>query len=60
MNTKVLNKLSGEEHIYYSVDAAHDGNPTSLVEIITAEFINSLIPNGLPQHKLTLKVYFEI
>ena len=51
-----MNKLPGEKHTYYSLDTAHDQNSTNLDKSIPDEFINSLKPNGLPQHKLTLKI----
>ena len=51
-----MNKLSGEKHTYYSLDAAHDQNSTNLDEVFPDEFINFSTPNGLPQHELTLKI----
>ena len=56
INNKILNNLSCEKHTYNCLDTAHDQDSTNLDELIPDQFINSLTPNGLPQHKLTLKI----
>lgn len=70
INQKVLHSFPGNETVYHSadsvvyeagVDGYHHGqlpNPEAdgRVEQIPVEFLNTLSPNGLPIHKLCLKI----
>ena len=56
INEKILEKLEGNTIDYYSVDSAVDDDQTDLETALPIEFLNSLTPNGLPPHKLSLKV----
>ena len=56
LNEKILQKLEGETVDYYSIDLALDDDNTDLETAVPIEFLNSLTPNGLPPHKLSLKV----
>ena len=54
LNDRVLNKLPGEFHTYFSVDkAVCDSEEESWV--YPPEFLNSLTPSGMPPHRLILK-----
>ncbi|KAM1022730.1 hypothetical protein ACFX2I_043624 [Malus domestica] len=52
LNEVVLNSFPREQHIYYSFDRVDD-DPQNLYQ---QEFLNSIIPGGLPAHKLRLKL----
>jgi hypothetical protein len=70
INRKVLNAFPGEETVYCSADsvvyeAGADGHhhgqlpdpqAPGRIEEIPVEFLNTLAPNGLPIHKLRLKI----
>ncbi|XP_043466344.1 ATP-dependent DNA helicase pif1-like [Leptopilina heterotoma] len=57
MNECILSRLEAEEVVYYSNDShVDDDNPENLNNLIPIEFLNSLTPDGLPPHKLPLKV----
>ncbi|XP_051156397.1 uncharacterized protein LOC127278640 [Leptopilina boulardi] len=56
LNERILLKLEGQEVVYYSVDSHVDDDPKDVNNIIPIEFLNSLTPDGLPPHKLSLKV----
>ena len=47
INNEILSELSCEEHVYYSINTAHDENSTNLDKIEPDKFINSLTPNAL-------------
>lgn len=51
LNEKLIELFPGEAHIYWSYDEAVDDTHNYYPE----EFLNSLMPNGLPPHKLVLK-----
>jgi ATP-dependent DNA helicase PIF1 len=53
MNEELLQKLPGETHICRSIDTALTPDESLLYP---TEFLNSLNPPGLPQHKLQLKI----
>ena len=55
INEEVLNLLAGEAVTYLSIDTidCEDGSETANYPV---EFLNSLIPSGMPPHKLKLKV----
>ena len=56
INAEILNKLYGEKRIFFSVDTIDVNDCSGNSEFIPIEFLNSLIPNGLPLLKLELKV----
>ncbi|XP_020251221.1 uncharacterized protein LOC109828691, partial [Asparagus officinalis] len=51
LNDKLLDKFPGDEIIFHSFDKAIDDPHNYYQE----EFLNKLMPNGLPPHKLKLK-----
>ncbi|XP_020266737.1 ATP-dependent DNA helicase PIF1-like [Asparagus officinalis] len=51
LNDKLLEKFPGDEIIFHSFDKAIDDPHNYYQE----EFLNKLMPNGLPPHKLKLK-----
>jgi ATP-dependent DNA helicase PIF1 len=53
INEIVSGKLSGSAVVYSSADSIEDEEQSHLFPV---EFLNSLTPNGLPSHKLSLKV----
>lgn len=55
-NNTILSLVSGKESDYLSVDTADDDDSEPLDEILPTEFLNSLNPNGLPPHRLVLKI----
>ena len=55
LNKQVLDRLPGEQHIYLSVDQAICDN-RGATKLSPREFINSLTPSGMPEHRLCLKV----
>ena len=54
INAQILQRLPGGTHTYYSVDSIKCDDPVEENNFPT-EFINSLTPSGMPQHKLQLK-----
>ncbi|XP_028801522.1 uncharacterized protein LOC114756750 [Neltuma alba] len=58
LNSYMLAKLPGEEVNYLSADSAckSDGANSSIAEIHSVEFLNTITMSGLPNHKLSLKV----
>ena len=48
--------MEGDTIEYLSIDTAEGDNEQNLDVILPTEFLNSLTPNGLPLHKLKLKV----
>jgi hypothetical protein len=55
INNEILNRIPGPHTEYLSIDTAENDNNENLANIIPIEFLNSLTPNGLPQHKLKFK-----
>ena len=53
---EILQKINGPTKVYLSVDSAEDENNENLTSILPLEFLNSLSPNGLPPHRLQLKI----
>ncbi|CAG8523170.1 137_t:CDS:2, partial [Racocetra persica] len=51
INKKIMAKYPGEQHIYYSFDSVPEDN----LNMHPIKYLNSLIPQGLPPHELTLK-----
>jgi ATP-dependent DNA helicase PIF1 len=51
INMKMINKFQGEERVYHSFDEAVD-NPNNYYP---SEFLNTLMPNGLPPRVLKMK-----
>ncbi|XP_043473610.1 uncharacterized protein LOC122505828 [Leptopilina heterotoma] len=57
LNERILLKLEGKEIVYYSNDShIDDEDPKDINNVIPIEFLNSLTPDGLPPHKLSLKI----
>lgn len=57
INMDILDKLDGNKKVYVSIDRLDEKNTVpnmSNSNYIPLEFLNSLIPNGLPLHKLEL------
>ena len=55
LNKQVLERLPGDQHVYLSVDKVIcDDNEEQ--QNYPLEFINSLTPSGMPEHRLCLKV----
>ncbi|XP_051196626.1 uncharacterized protein [Lolium perenne] len=52
LNDKMISRFPGEEKLYHSFDSIED----DLQNNYTIDFLNSVTPNGLPQHVLRLKV----
>lgn len=55
INEAILDKIPGDERIYYSVDSVdleEESDPTNYC----TEFLNSLTPSGMPPHRLRLKL----
>jgi ATP-dependent DNA helicase PIF1 len=50
INMKMINKFYGDERVYRSFDEAVD----DLNNYYPSEFLNTLMPNGLPPHVLKL------
>ena len=51
INSVVLSKLPGVEHSFYSIDQVNDNDARATVEVI-----NKLNPQGMPLHKINLKL----
>ncbi|XP_020258959.1 ATP-dependent DNA helicase PIF1-like [Asparagus officinalis] len=56
LNDRLIKRFPGEEKEFYSFDEADDDTNHHYQE----EFLNTLLPNGLPPHKLMLKKYCPI
>lgn len=56
INNEILSRLEGEQKEYISIDSAEDENNENYDTTLPVEFLNSLNPNGLPPHKLKLKI----
>jgi ATP-dependent DNA helicase PIF1 len=55
LNNNVLDRMPGEETVYKCVDAVAIQKPSDHLAY-PGEFLNSLIPTGMPPHELKLKV----
>jgi len=58
INNKVLNKINGQEFVYYSADdivVSSDKFQSSAHNILPGEYLNSITLSGIPPHKLVLK-----
>jgi hypothetical protein len=51
INTMLLKQIPGQTFTYYSFDESIDKTEQSIQE----DFLNTLTPNGIPPHELTLK-----
>lgn len=56
LNNKIIAKLEGRLHNYYSTDYMKDDDETGAYDYFPTEFMNTLTPNGLPPHNLQLKI----
>jgi ATP-dependent DNA helicase PIF1 len=52
INVKMIDRFQGEHMVYHSFDSAMD-DPHNYYPL---EFLNTLMPNGLPPHVLKLKI----
>jgi ATP-dependent DNA helicase PIF1 len=52
INERILSSFPGSSQTYYSNDSVVDDK----LNLYPSEFLNSLTPNGLPPHRLTLKL----
>jgi ATP-dependent DNA helicase PIF1 len=52
LNAKMIDRIPGEEKVYYSFDSVHDDSRNNF----PPEFLNSITPNGLPPHILKIKI----
>jgi hypothetical protein len=52
INERVITKYPGKQYKYYSFDSVPEDN----LNLYPLEYLNSLAPQGLPPHELTLKV----
>jgi len=52
INMRMIDRFQGEQMVYHSFDSAAD-DPHNYYP---PEFLNTLTPNGLPSHVLTLKI----
>ena len=55
LNDEILQRLPGEEHVFFSCDSAICDNEEE-AQNYQPEFLNSITPTGMPPHKLKLKV----
>ena len=58
LNAQVLSKLLGAQHVYYSTDRIIIDNEES--QNYSQEFLHSLTPSGMPEHRLCLKIRANI
>uniref|UniRef100_A0ABD2WQT2 ATP-dependent DNA helicase n=1 Tax=Trichogramma kaykai TaxID=54128 RepID=A0ABD2WQT2_9HYME len=56
LNKEILSIVEGKPVEYLSIDVAVDDNNEEMNTSMPVEFLNTLTPNGLPPHNLTLKV----
>ncbi|XP_023314561.1 ATP-dependent DNA helicase pfh1-like [Trichogramma pretiosum] len=56
LNNKILSKVEGDTREYLSIDAVSDEDGESSHSSVPIEVLNTLTPNGMPQHNLILKV----
>ena len=57
MNNEILSRLNRlDSKEYLSIDTIVDDENECLQNFIPIEFVNSITPNGLPPHKLILKI----
>ncbi|XP_051160434.1 uncharacterized protein LOC127281007, partial [Leptopilina boulardi] len=55
MNDRILSNSEGNEVVYYSIDSHVDEDQKDINNIVPVEVLNSLTPDGLPPHRLSLK-----
>lgn len=55
LNAQVLSKLPGTQHVYYSTDRIIIDNEEES-QNYPQEFLHSLTPSGMPEHRLCLKI----
>ncbi|XP_051173501.1 uncharacterized protein LOC127289553 [Leptopilina boulardi] len=55
MNDRILSNSEGNEVVYYSIDSHVDEDQKDINNIVPVEILNSLTPDGLPPHRLSLK-----
>jgi len=52
LNEKMIDRFPGEEKVYHSFDSIDDDS----INNYPIDFLNSIIPNGLPPHVLKVKI----
>jgi ATP-dependent DNA helicase PIF1 len=52
INTRMIDRFPGRATMFYSFDLVDDDPHNSYLQ----EFLNSVAPNGLPPHELTIKI----
>ena len=56
MNNEILSRVNGDSKEYLSIDTIVNDENECLQNFIPIEFVNLITPNGLPPHKLILKI----
>ncbi|XP_043482109.1 uncharacterized protein LOC122511114 [Leptopilina heterotoma] len=57
LNNEILERINGESREYLSIDfCEEDEEDNTLSTLVPTEVLNTLTPNGLPPHKLNLKI----
>jgi PIF1-like helicase len=56
INDLMLDRLPGEEKVYWSYDTVKEGNVPNLHGDVLADYLGMLYEPGIPSHKLRLKV----
>jgi hypothetical protein len=51
VNALMIHRFTGDKHVYYNFDEVKDDTQNNY----PLDFLNSLTPNGLPTHELTIK-----
>ncbi|RCV06216.1 hypothetical protein SETIT_1G145600v2 [Setaria italica] len=51
VNALIIDRFPGTKHVYYSFDSVEDDTRNNY----PLDFLNSVTPNGLPPHELTIK-----
>lgn len=55
INNAILEKVPGEERLYFSVDSVNTDDSNEQLQF-PVEFLNSLEGSGLPRHRIALKI----
>jgi ATP-dependent DNA helicase PIF1 len=52
INARMIDRFLGKDMVFYSFDSMDDDECNNYLE----DFLNSITPNGLPPHKLRMKI----
>ncbi|TVU07276.1 hypothetical protein EJB05_47325, partial [Eragrostis curvula] len=55
LNSKMIEMFPGPSKMFYSFDSVEDDQTNNYID-----FLNSLIPNGLPPHELKIKINYPL